>query len=176
MFCKNCGNEIDDESKFCKFCGIDLSESKKESRTELNKEDYIVNLKLEGKINHSIKSSPTSFLSSLLQKHPALSCSYIIWLVLNLVFLAAGENESGFWPYIDADRCSWDLDRYGLMEFLVYAILIPFATLSLYKGLIKINNKNKPETPAENKKNVIFLIIFILFDVAFLYWITASYK
>ena len=26
MYCKNCGNKIDDNSKFCKFCGANLQE------------------------------------------------------------------------------------------------------------------------------------------------------
>lgn len=27
MYCKNCGNEIADDSSFCRYCGIDLTES-----------------------------------------------------------------------------------------------------------------------------------------------------
>lgn len=42
MFCKNCGKEIDDNSKFCQYCGAKIVEpnSKKEFVEALNKIRY----------------------------------------------------------------------------------------------------------------------------------------
>ena len=34
MFCKNCGKEIDDNSKFCMFCGVTLNEENIEEKSE----------------------------------------------------------------------------------------------------------------------------------------------
>lgn len=174
MYCKNCGRIIDDSSRYCRFCGIDLSDKGEKQYYENNDKDYTVNVKLEGGISHSLETTNTSYLTNLIRNHTVMVCTYVTWLILNVIFLAAGENEHGFWPYINEKGCSWDIDRYGLTEFLIYVILIPFASLFIYKGFLKIATSNKPDTPKENRKNAIFLIIFILLDVAFLYWITAS--
>lgn len=37
MYCKYCGNEIEDNSKFCKNCGKNLTEDKPKENTEQNK-------------------------------------------------------------------------------------------------------------------------------------------
>ena len=172
MYCKNCGKIIDNGSRYCKFCGIDLSEQEKEPDSK--DREYTVNLKLEGEINHSLETNNLSFLTNLIRKHTVIVCIYIIWFILNIIFLVTGENEHGFWPYITENGCSWDLGRYGLPEFLIYVILIPFVSLFFYKVFLKIANSKKPDTPNENKKNAIFLIIFLLLDVVFLYWLNAS--
>ena len=35
MYCKHCGKEIDDESKFCNYCGKELSLSKKKKKSKI---------------------------------------------------------------------------------------------------------------------------------------------
>jgi hypothetical protein len=44
MYCKNCGKQIDDDSKFCNYCGTEQSiNSKRESNTENSKVDLNLN-------------------------------------------------------------------------------------------------------------------------------------
>lgn len=173
MYCKNCGKEIDDGSIFCKFCGTDLSGL--ENRTDsVNKNKCNVNIQLDGKVNHSIESKQIPAITTFLHKNAGLVCAYLIWLILNIVFLAAGEDESGFWPYIKHDYFSWDLDRYGLTEFFVYVLLIPFAALCIYKGLIKLSDLKNPDKSAENKGSALFVVIMLLILAALTYWSEAS--
>ena len=37
MFCKNCGKEIDDGSKFCQYCGANLTASETDIKKEISK-------------------------------------------------------------------------------------------------------------------------------------------
>lgn len=174
MYCKNCGKEIDDSSRYCKFCGTDLSENEISRNPDKNGSGYRTNVQLDGKINHSLDPNQVTSIKAFLQSNAVLICTYSIWFILNVVFWAAGEDENGFWPYNGNDHLSWDLDRYGLTEFLVYVLLIPFVTLSMYKGLIKIYDSRNPEKHKENKINVIVTVIIFWVNIALVFWLSVS--
>lgn len=116
MFCKHCGKEISDDSKFCQRCGGKLTEgSVRSSRWN----DFIV-------------------------KHKKLSYSYLIWFSVNLIALAGGManphrrsisehirrgeiDTSGFFPF----GCG--PDSYDFSEFIVYTIAIPLLLIGIIK-------------------------------------------
>ena len=42
MICKNCGNNIDSDSKFCKYCGIKLSKKIKNNLINCDECGYAI--------------------------------------------------------------------------------------------------------------------------------------
>lgn len=116
MYCKNCGNQVEDDANFCKHCGACLN---------FNYDDEKPAPKGE--------SGP-----GLLERYEKLSpegkkwfWAYVIWLTIHLTLLASGDsdcNEYGFFPWHEVWgkwELEWELKVYGLPEFLVYTVLIP---------------------------------------------------
>ena len=65
MYCKHCGKEIADDSKFCQHCGLKITDS------------YVRN----------------SRWNDFIVKHKKLSYSYLIWFSVNLIALACGTAD-----------------------------------------------------------------------------------
>lgn len=132
MYCKHCGKVIADDSKFCQHCGELINTSL----------DNVVN------DNHTKTISNGGFLTSFNKKYMFL---YVIWLVLNILFLCLGESEikkgvgghgryveywqtyspkDYFFPFTDNKfSYNFDVDYYDFTEFIFYAILIPLLVL-----------------------------------------------
>lgn len=139
--CKHCGKEIADDSIYCQYCGKLIN---------TNPDNMV-------KENHTKTISCGEFLKKYL-------LLYVIWLVLNLLFLCLGESEMKkgvggdgrfveythtyspkdyFFPFTDNKiSYNFDVDYYDFTEFIFYAILIPllilFYMLYLHKPLKKI--------------------------------------
>ena len=152
MYCKNCGNKIDEDSKFCKICGASLEGSS--HLLYKNKQEEPLNLKVDAKIAPSMKWFNNIKLTNL-QKNCILA--YIIWFFVHLVFLFAGNGSDHFWPHIfkspnyteqfyerlnrvgsapvpeDVWHIKWDLKYYGSEEFIIYVFLVPLIIFAIYK-------------------------------------------
>lgn len=125
MYCKHCGKEIADDSKFCQHCGGKLSE----------------------------EPARSSRWNDFMVRHKKLSYAYLMWLAFHIFALAIGmanphrhSNLSPYRPIIRRiDRGEIDtndffpfgggLDSYDFSEFIVYTIAIPlflFGIIKLY--------------------------------------------
>ena len=123
MYCKHCGKEIADDSKFCQHCG---GKQTKESVRCSRWNDFIV-------------------------KHKKLSYAYLMWLAYHIFALAIGmanphrhSNLSPYRPIIRRiDRGEIDtsgffpfngnLSSYDLSEFIVYTIAMPLFLFAMIK-------------------------------------------
>lgn len=127
MFCKYCGKEIDDNTKYCSFCGKQIEETNRLSTL---------------KIPH-INKWGLYF--------------YGLWFVPNFALLLIGgtaeysskalfpsafykwEDDFTLWTFgnnhIHTSYKYWqfDIDFYDITDFLFYTILIPFVLFLLYK-------------------------------------------
>lgn len=87
MYCNNCGNEIDDSSKFCPHCGAEQIKVQEENKNEYKTEEH--SFEKSKKLNiHSIKktgSAKYSFISFLMIIIVALS-------VLGFLYLGSPEG------------------------------------------------------------------------------------
>ena len=177
MFCKICGKAIEGNSKFCKYCGANLIDEVKSNQTT-NSRSKEITVKLTGEVDQSVSSNLMTRLLNVVQQHAIVASLYIIWFVINLILLAAGENENGFWPHLYKSyghtEISWDIDRYGLSEFLVYAILVPFITFVSYKFIEKQYNIKNPGTPNKNKLNAFGAVLFWLSGILLLIYLSAE--
>ena len=117
MYCKHCGNEIADDSKFCQHCGGKQTEE-------------------------SVRSSRwKDFIAS----HKKLSYSYLIWLSINLIALVCGManphrldtfhpfrrgeiDTGGFFPFAKGG-----IGNYDFSEFVVYTVAIPLFLYAIIK-------------------------------------------
>lgn len=106
MFCKYCGKEIADESKFCSSCGKALEVS---VMTELHPKNHEIWGKLQG--------------------NKKLSYTYGLWLTLNLALLLFGNNNIFLTPtdYFYPEVGLSEISIYDIKEFIFYAFLLPFA-------------------------------------------------
>lgn len=127
MYCKHCGKEIADDSKFCQHCGGKQTE----------------------------ESFRSSRWNGFIARHKKLSYSYLIWLSINLVALAyATANPNGyriggpfekkwitntkaFYPFE-----SYDIGNYDFSEFIIYTVAIPLCLYAIIK-LVKSFKRNK---------------------------------
>ena len=142
MYCKHCGNVIDDDSRFCRFCGK-LQNSSEENHTNLLSDttmpsDTTVKLDIDGDIKATLVPQMPTFptLTQFISYHAIFFIVAFFWIFLNVIFLSAGEDRDGFWPNYDTYH-SWDLKYYGLTEFLVYAILVPVIGFIIYNEVRK---------------------------------------
>lgn len=177
MFCKICGKAIEDNSYFCKYCGANLIDEMEGIKTPNERpKEAPITVKLTGEVNQSVSSNLMTRLLNVVQNHALIASLYIVWFVINLILLAAGENENGFWPRLyenhEHTEISWDIDKYGLPEFLVYAILVPFIAILSYKFFEKQYNIKNPGNPNKNKLNAFGVVIFLLFDILFLIYLS----
>lgn len=134
MYCKHCGKEIADDSKFCQHCGKTLTTAEEKA---VDKENY-----RGGTIGQYIVKNKQTFLL------------YAIWLVLNILLYVFGQSpeyyiknqHDYFYPFTLNDYTTlFYVGYYDITEFIVYVILFP---LLLY---VYINVLNKPKTISKNK-------------------------
>jgi len=57
---------------------------------------------------------------------------YLIWFLLNLIFISVGEGDSGFWPFSKERRYNDFLEDYGIIEFIFY-LVAPIIIWALWK-------------------------------------------
>lgn len=135
MYCKHCGKEIADDSKFCQHCGKSLATAE---LALTDKENYS-----RGGIMQYVVKNKQTFLV------------YAIWLVLNIILYILGQSpeyyiknqHDYFYPFTLNDYTTlFYVGYYDITEFIVYVILIP---LLLY---FYINVLNKPRTSSTIKE------------------------
>ena len=126
MYCKHCGKEIADDSKFCQHCGGKQTE----------------------------ESVSSSRWNGFITRHKQLSYSYLIWLSINLIALVCGManphrlginrpfrrgeiDTGGFFPFAKGG-----IGNYDFSEFIVYTVAIPLFLYAIIK-LVKSFKRNK---------------------------------
>ena len=131
MYCKHCGQQIADDSKYCQYCGgiqddVSVASSQENPNNENAKEHKVVEIPT---IKANLSDSTKWWI---------VGCG--LWLVLNLYWLFAGDKYSDasehFMPFYSKgfeDRGSY----YDISEFIVYVIGLPFAIW----GLVMLNKK-----------------------------------
>lgn len=119
MYCKHCGKEIAEDSKYCNFCGNEI----------------------DGK-NELIKSH----LSRLNNKYTYI---YVLWLALHYyLYLFGGGGFSytraGYFETYEANAHSFlypnapkdfafSIELYDITDFLFYVVIVPVVLFVIYK-------------------------------------------
>ena len=75
MYCKYCGTEIENGSKFCKQCGVDLNDTRETNQKQ------------------TIKKNRFKSISKIGQSAILL---YILWLLIIASYVLANSEESHF--------------------------------------------------------------------------------
>lgn len=153
MYCKHCGKEIADDSKFCQHCGSQL-------------EVHTTNQSLEGN-----KDYKKFYLSENVKFG---FVGYGLWVVLNLYWLLTGgksdEANQYFQPFAAFQEYYESyFSYYDKSEFIVYTIGLPllivgvFLLIKHYKQVILRESKDKIDTyKATHKKSLVRMGIWSL--------------
>ena len=149
MYCKYCGKQIADDSKFCQHCGGNLEDTITTSTTEVASESPSKEKVVE------IPTIKANFTDTT--KWWIIGCG--IWLVINLYWLFAGDKSSSASEYFQPFSVTIDssYSYYDITEFIVYVIGLPF----IIGGLVMLNKKlnsdsetsNDPPTPEVKREN-----------------------
>ena len=135
MYCKHCGKEIADDSKFCQHCGGKQEDSfASPTNNEVRSE--------EPKKQEKVIEIPT-IKTNLSDNQKKWIGIYVAWALLNFIFIFIKGTYDGsnryFFPFQASGRNTWDLEYYDFSEFLVYAILLPLIVFFIYKYKEKIS-------------------------------------
>jgi len=150
MYCKHCGKEIADDSKFCQHCGGKLDNDVEVIKGESH-----------------IDKITSKLFSNINKKY---LYAYIVWVVINVILLISGGGYIGatnsFYPFTSDSGYYFNYHCYDSTEFITYVILIPLLVLYNFKFLIeplkrqmkgnksKDNNNNKIENVLEESKEI----------------------
>jgi hypothetical protein len=157
MYCKHCGKEIADDSKFCQHCGGKqdvLSDSTKYAESD--------NKKLSAKGNViEIPSIKINFSD----KTKWLLFGYGIWIVLNLYCLYSGDKSddaaSYFQPFADVP---WEeYSYYDISEFIVYVIGVPLAIWGFLFYRKSYKGKDSQLIKFIKSKVFFFIVLIVIF-------------
>lgn len=139
MYCKNCGKQIAEDSKFCQYCGgiQDIyieSEACKGDSHDLCKKGVDTSEKRK----HLSESTKWMILG------------YCFWLVINLYFLFAGDKSSSandyFQPFSEEMDSSYSY--YDITEFIVYVLGLPLLII----GINMLNKHLNSDTSTGQQK------------------------
>lgn len=133
MYCKHCGKEIADDSKFCQHCGGLLDTTSSTS-----------NIVSEPKNNEGIVTTKGNESSAMFifAKNKIYIILYVVWVIINILLLLQGEENiyeyshgghrfkanEVFYPFTSngyQTSYSFNVKYYDWTEFLVYCLLIP---------------------------------------------------
>lgn len=139
MYCKECGKEIIDNSKFCSFCGA------KQDIVEPTIKEQVADVIIQNEIVKRIKED---YIDNYYQQFfKKVLGYYLAWVLIHLTFLLIFSacwncnNSDGlddFWPF---DRFT-QLKRYDITEFIVYTVF-PIIILFIIALVKKENNTTK---------------------------------
>lgn len=134
MYCKHCGKEIDDDSKFCRHCGG------VQEMPIANPKENVVEEKSNTK--EKVVEIPTIKVN-LSAKTKWIICLYSLWVVANLYCLLAKEKSGHaaeyFLPFTKSHHIKFQY--YDITEFIVYVVGVPivlWGASMFYKKYIKI--------------------------------------
>lgn len=140
MYCKHCGKQIADDSKFCQYCGGKQDDAStptnQETKPEESKEEKVVEIP-------TIKANLSDNT-----KWWIIGCG--IWFVINLYWLFAGDKSGSanehFMPFY-SDGFDSSYSYYDITEFIVYVIGLPFIAW----GLVMLNKKLNEDANSNNQ-------------------------
>ncbi len=122
MYCKKCGKKIDDDALFCQFCGAPQDSN---NGTKSENIDLVQRIKI------------IFNLESLSEKQKIWIGLYIVWFILNIIFVLVKYREwadNYFFPFAQQGGHSYfDLIYYDMSEFVVYVLLIPLLIYGIYR-------------------------------------------
>ena len=122
MYCKKCGKKIDDDALFCHFCGAPQDSN---NSTKSESIDLVQRIKI------------IFNLESLSEKQKIWIGLYIVWFILNIIFVLVKYREwadNYFFPFAQqGGRSYFDLIYYDMSEFVVYVLLIPLLIYGIYR-------------------------------------------
>ena len=127
MYCKNCGKEIAEDSKFCKYCGVEQDKISTKTSESYNK-------KVIGIPTIKIIFSTSTKLWIV---------GYGLWVVLHLYWIFAGlksDVSSSYFQPFTGYVAQWEF-YYDMTEFIVYVIGLPLLVWGIIMLIIKYKNK-----------------------------------
>lgn len=101
MYCKNCGKEISDDSKFCKFCGTQMDDSP----MIMNNFDDLSKTKSEVQVSAMEKSpvkieivkgttvDKSAVANEIVSNVKMLGIAFLIWLIYIIGFIIIHKND-----------------------------------------------------------------------------------
>lgn len=120
MYCKGCGKEVADDSKYCQYCGIKLVNN----ADATNKRSLLLSALARVKLSNKSKT---------------ILSYYMVWFVINMICLIFYDKnrDASDWlfPFV-----STDLRYYDGSEFILYTLLIPYL---IYWGTTLYNKSKK---------------------------------
>ena len=126
MYCKNCGKEIADDSKFCQYCGTaQQQEQVCEPKQVVEEPKREVTLEIP-----SIKTN--------LSKEAKICIGvYAVWFLVNLVcifldYRSLDYASEYFYPFTKEYKTHY-IRHYDITEFLVYTFIVPIVLYGIYK-------------------------------------------
>ena len=148
MYCKFCGKEIDNNSRFCSSCGALQNSSQTSFLNQPNVIPY-THQKIKEIFGFKISKKIVGF--------------YLLWVLMNFVFLIINwdyGNQRDFWPF---ERRS-SFNDYDLTEFLIYTIVPLFAVVifPFLKGSKRHNTYKSNKYDLSHKKHYDLTIIGIV--------------
>ena len=139
MYCKHCGKQIADDSKFCQNCGgiqddVSLQNCSAETTSKATEEKKIVEIP---KIKANLSDTTKWWI-----------CGCGIWVVINLYWLFAGDKSSSASEYFQpfSDQMDSSYSYYDITEFIVYVIGLPLIAWGLTMLNKKLNNDSENST------------------------------
>lgn len=146
MYCKYCGKQIADNSKFCQHCGGVQDDNSSQS-TQTDSQSTVSH-------NQKVVEIPTIKANlSDTTKWWIVGCG--IWLVLNLYWLFAGDKSSSASEYFQpfSEEMDSSYSYYDITEFIVYVLGLPLIAWGLAMLNKKLNEDNTSSTQIESKKD-----------------------
>lgn len=157
MYCKHCGKQIADDSRFCQHCGGKqdiLLDSTKNEESDSKKES----------VNGRVIEIPT-IKTNFSDKTKWILFGYGIWFVFNLYWLFAGDKSgeaaSYFQPFADVP---WKEDSYyDITEFIVYVIGVPLAIWGILFYRKKYKGRDSKLIKFIKSKVLFFIVLIVIF-------------
>lgn len=112
MYCKDCGKEIANDSKFCQHCGT--------------KQDIIFNQ------SSMLNNSKIKIPKWINRYYPF----YLLWVFINFMCLINYNKRNGARDWL-FPFATTDLRYYDFSEFIIYTIILPLVIFSIFKIYMK---------------------------------------
>lgn len=121
MYCKHCGKEIADDSKFCQHCGGNQETVNSTSKVDSEKS---AETKKESKVIE-IPTIKTNFS----EKTKWIILAYSTWFIFHLYWLLAGDKSGSASEYFQpfSRKMGSSMSYYDITEFIVYIVGVPLA-------------------------------------------------
>ncbi len=121
MYCKHCGKEIADDSKFCQYCGGNQETVNSTSKVDSEKS-------AETKNESKVIEIPT-IKTNFSEKTKWIILAYSTWFIFHLYWLLAGDKSGSASEYFQpfSSKMGSSMSYYDITEFIVYIVGVPLA-------------------------------------------------